>query len=403
MAYRDFKCEWLTDINLIDGEHWKSIFGDKNIKGINYIKSIQQSNIPNVEFYYLIISEHSNPVAIVPCFYFKLDLIDLLDESGLKGLFYKVRRRFPKFLKINTFVIGSYAASCEYFIGVKSGCEDCEEIIYSLIKQQLKLKSQKQNAKLILIKEIRETQIGKVKDTLGDDFCFCRSFPNTFVPTFSECRPYPNALKANHQRRYRKKRKEYDMYYTWEIVRDVTPYKDIFEKMYLNVLHKAKNKLEVLNGDFFLNLNQNLPDNTFFILSRDRSGLIRSMALIVEEKDRLIPLYLGMTYGYVDARVLYINMLFKIIELSEKMEKGMVELGQTSYYPKIMSGAFIEWIYYGFSSFNKLVLMLLRKITRLNLFKIKLLPHVYKNNMVNEIIFKVEKDYDFKVCNKKII
>lgn len=75
MAYRDFKCEWLTDINLIDGEHWKSIFGDKNIKGINYIKSIQQSNIPNVEFYYLIISEHSNPVAIVPCFYFKLDLI----------------------------------------------------------------------------------------------------------------------------------------------------------------------------------------------------------------------------------------------------------------------------------------------------------------------------------------
>ena len=108
MAYRDFKCEWLTDINLIDGEHWKSIFGDKNIKGINYIKSIQQSNIPDVEFYYLIISEHSNPVAIVPCFYFKLDLIDLLDESGLKGLFYKVRHRFPKFLKIKTFVVGSY-------------------------------------------------------------------------------------------------------------------------------------------------------------------------------------------------------------------------------------------------------------------------------------------------------
>ena len=64
-------------------------------------------------------------------------------------------------------------------------------------------------------------------------------------------------------------------------------------------------------------------------------------------------------------------MLFKIIELSEQMEKGIVEFGQTSYYPKIMSGAFIEWIYYGFSSFNKLVLMLLRKITRLNLFKIK--------------------------------
>lgn len=403
MAYGDFKCEWLTDINLIDGEHWKSIFGNKNIKGINFIKSIQQSNIPDVEFHYLIISEDSKTVAIVSCFYFKLDLIDLLDESGLKSLFYKVRCRFPKFLKIKTFVIGSYAASCKYFVGVNSGYEDCEDIIYSLIKKQLKLKAHNENAKLILIKEIRETQIDKVKDTLGDDFCFCRSFPNTFVPTFSECRPYPNALKANHRRRYRKKQKEYDKHYIWEIIRDITPYKDIFEKMYLNVLHKAKNKLEVLNGEFFLNLNQNLPENTFFIISRDEIGSMRSMALIVEEKDRLIPLYLGMTYGSDDARVLYINMLFKIIELSEQMDKGIVEFGQTSYYPKIMSGAFVEWIYYGFSSYNKLGLRLLRQITRLNLFKIKLLPHVYKNRMANEIILKVEKEHVFKVCNKKII
>ncbi|GAB6118912.1 hypothetical protein [Dysgonomonas termitidis] len=403
MTYRDFKCEWLTDINLIDEEQWKLIFGTKHITGINFIKSIQQSNIPDVEFYYLLITENSKTVAIVPCFYFKLDLIDLLDESSLKVLFYKVRSKFPRFLKIKTFVIGSYAASCEYFVGVSSGYKNCEAVIFSLINKQLKLKAKNKNAKLILIKEIRETQIDKARNTLGKNFCFCRSFPNSFVPTFPECRPYPNALKANHQRRYRKKRNEYNKYYTWEIIRDITPYKDIFEEMYLNVLRKAKNKLEILNGSFFLNLNRNLPDNTFFIISRDGKGLIRSMALVVEEEDRLIPLYLGMTYGTDDARILYINMLFKIIELSEQMDKGIVEFGQTSYYPKIMSGAFIEWIYYGFSSYNKLILKLLQYITRMNLFKIKLLPHVYKNKIANEIIFKIEKEYKFKVCNKKII
>lgn len=403
MKYKEdnkaFKCEWLNDVKYIDENQWASILGKKHIKGIDFFKSIQQSNIPNIKFHYLIISDQSKIIVIVPCFNFKLDLIDLLDKSILSKVFLKIRCRFHKFLKIRTFVIGSYASSCEYFIGVGDIPESYETEVFSLIKKQLMLKTRKLKAKLTLIKEIRETQINRVKATLGEDFCFCKFFPNTFVPTFVECRPYPSALKTSHQRRYRKQREKYNQSYTWQIIRDITPYKDIFEKMYLNVLRKAKNKFEVLNGNFFVNLNKNIPDHTFFIISQDKHGSIKNMALIIEEEDRLIPLYLGMTDRDIDSKVLYINMLFNVIEVSEQMNKELVEFGQTSYYPKIMSGAFVEQIYYGFSSYNKWILKLLKGITLLDLFKIDLLSHVYKKNIGDEIILKIEKEYGFKICN----
>ena len=408
MKYHDdnneaFVCQWLTDITKIDEIQWKAIFGKKHIKGFNFFKSIQQSNIPNVEFHYFIISENSKLVAIVPCFYFKLDLIDLLEESILKNILLKIRGVFPRFLKIRTLVIGSYASSCEYFVGICDEYKNNQEAIFSLIKIHLKKKAKKIKAKLTLIKEVRETQIDNVRATLGEDFCFCKSFPNTFVPVFSECRPYPSALKPNHQRRHKKMRKEYDKFNTWEIAKDITPYKNIFEEMYLNVLRKAKNKMEILNGEFFVNLNKNLPDNTFFIISRDVNKLIRAMALVVEEEDRLVPLYLGMNYRDDDTRIFYINMLFKVIETAEQKGKEIVELGQTSYYPKIMSGAFVEFIYYGFSSYNTIIKRILRRVVQLNLFDIKLLPHIYKKEKSDSIISKSENEYGFKICNLEIV
>lgn len=395
----DFKCLWLTDVDEIDDKEWISVFGKKYIKSRIFFKSIQQSGIEGVEFHYFLITENSKTVAIAPGFYFRLDLIGLLNPSKFKDILLKLRGIFPKFLKIRTLVIGSYASSCEYFIGIRNTYEDNREAISFLVRKHLKEKAKTLKARLTLIKEIRETQIGEAKASLGAEFSFIKSFPTAFVPTFTECRPYPAALKPSHQRRYRKMTKEYDESNAWEITADIAPYKDTFEEMYLNVLCKAKNKLEVLNGEFFVNLNRNLAGNTFVVISRDKTGKIRSMALVIEEEDRLVPLYLGMSYGDGDARGFYINLLFKIIGLSEQKDKKIVEFGQTSYYPKIMSGAFTESIYYGVSSYHPLVCGFLRSISRLGLFDVELLPHVYRKEKADTVISKSEYEYGFKVCN----
>ena len=394
-----FKCEWLPDIDEIDDNGWISVFGKRHIKSKAFFKSIQQSGIAGVEYHYLVVTDNSKIAAIVPCFYFRLDLVDLLAPSKFRDILLKLRGIFPKFLKIRTLVAGSYASSCEYFVGISGTYDNNRETISFLIRKRLKEKAKALEARLTLIKEIRETQIGEAKAVLGEEFSFIKSFPTAFVPTFEECRPYPGALKPSHQRRYRKMTKEYDECNTWEIADDIAPYKDTFEEMYLNVLHKAKNKMEVLNGDFFVNLNRNLAGHTFVVISRDKTGQVRSMALVIEEEDRLVPLYLGMSYSDDDARVFYINMLFRIIGLSEEKGKQIVEFGQTSYYPKTMSGAFTEFIYYGVSSYNPLVLGILKSLARLDLFDLELLPHVYRKEKADAVISKSEGECGFKVCN----
>lgn len=47
-----------------------------------------------------------------------------------------------------------------------------------------------------------------------------------------------------------------------------------------------------------------------------------------------------------------------MVEEAEIRHKDYVDLGQTSYYPKVLSGAFVEDIYYGFWSNHYLLILL---------------------------------------------
>ena len=79
------------------------------------------------------------------------------------------------------------------------------------------------------------------------------------------------------------------------------------------------------------------------------------MVLILENDYNLIPLYMGFKYKNDDSKVIYLNTIFRTIEEAEKRNKEYIDFGQMSYYPKTMSGALTENIYYGFWSYKPLV------------------------------------------------
>jgi hypothetical protein len=94
-----------------------------------------------------------------------------------------------------------------------------------------------------------------------------------------------------------------------------------------------------------------MGDRSFLLVARDKdSDEIRVMELVLEHEDKLIPLYLGIRYKDDDTKVLYMNTIFRTVKEAENRGKSFVDLGQTSYYPKTMSGALVENIYYGFWS-----------------------------------------------------
>ena len=146
--------------------------------------------------------------------------------------------------------------------------------------------------------------------------------------------------------------KNFDDSFHWNIIMDFSGKKaQEFYTLYKAVLDKAKNKFEFLNAKFFDNISSLLEEQSFILEAKDKvSGEIRVMELVLEHEDKLIPLYLGINYKDDDTKVLYLNTIFRTVKEAEYRGKAFVDLGQTSYYPKVMSGALVENIYYRFWS-----------------------------------------------------
>lgn len=126
------------------------------------------------------------------------------------------------------------------------------------------------------------------------------------------CEPYLIALRKKEKKRFREFKKDFDTQFTWEIITDFGNKTDLFEKLYLRVLEKSKNQFEQLNERFFFYLNKFLPESSFFLVAKDKSNEIRVMELVIEESDRIIPLYIGINYkkDEENTKVLYFKYYF---------------------------------------------------------------------------------------------
>lgn len=123
------------------------------------------------------------------------------------------------------------------------------------------------------------------------------------------------------------------------------------------------------------------------------------MELVLEEDDKLIPLYLGIKYKTDDTKILYLNAIFRTVKEAEAREKSFVDFGQTSYYPKVMSGAFIENIYYGFWANHFLLKWLINNVFHKIFLPPTVLESVYLESHKNEAR-QILEDKGFSLLNK---
>lgn len=358
----NYSTNWSTSVNDITSSDWEDVFGKSIIKSQEFFLAIEKSNFPQIKPCYLQIFHHGIIVAIVPCFCYEIDILNLVTSSMAKTIIKGIREINDGFLKIKSFVTGTYAASCEHFIEYKSTLSIEEKrIVCDLIDQQLKDKCKRTESKFIFIKDVRGRCVTSIRNTLARDFCFFSSFPVTAIPVLKEHK-YPKALKSKYRKRFQDYKRAFDENFTWEILTDFANQVSLFTELYDNVLNKAENKFEFLNATFFENINALFASKSFLLVAKDKSGEVRLMTLILEDEKCLIPLYMGVKYKTDDTRILYITALGRMVEEAENRHKDYVDLGQTSYYPKVMSGAFAEDIYYGFWSNHYLLKWIIRNV-----------------------------------------
>ena len=354
---------WVPSVNDIPDKAWDELFGANVVKRKEFFIAAENSGFDGVEITYLVVSLEGRILSVVPCFLYTIDLINLVSAKGPSSFFKKIRKVFPNLMKVRSFMTGTYPASCEPFITMLPGMpETVRAKVRRVIEEELKGEHRRRKSGFIFVKDARENSIEEVRDVLPDDFTYIVSFPTSLIPVLPDF-PYPSALRTKSKQRVRNIEKKFDERFRWEVVTDFAALNHDYFIRYRNVLEKAANKFEFLNEKFFAEINRLYGESSFLMVASDRqSGEIRLMTLILEDETRLVPLYLGITYKDDDTRVLYLANIFRIVREAEKRGKKIIEFGQTSYYPKSLSGALVENVYYGFWSDRPVYKFLIRHL-----------------------------------------
>jgi hypothetical protein len=391
------RSSWVDSVNQIDEKDWELIFGKSKIKSYSFFKSMEEACFEEATFTYLKIHDEEKTLSIIPCFTYRLKL-DVLSPS-LKKIAAPVRRILPNFMSLKIFCAGSLVSTCEHYIGILNNLsQEQSAIVKEILNNQIKDRAKQFKAPLVFIKEIPQHDLVSVCRELTD-FYFYDSLPTSFIPVGGDCEPYPAALRKKERKRYKKSREDFAGQFTWEIISDFDNVTKQFATLYLKVLEKSKNQFEVLNERFFNRFNSHFMQDSFLLVAKDRSNKVRVMELVLEESDRLIPMYLGIDYfENEDSKILYFNTIFRTVEEAEKRGKSMVALGQTSYYPKVLSGAFVERVYLGFYSYIPFLQFLIKTIFKKLFMPAKVMNNVYKYELETKIKERYSK-LGFEIYN----
>lgn len=393
-------CIWYDTINSIPENVWNSIFSNNILKSYKFFKVMEESNIPHCTYSYLCIYREEVIVSIIPCFTYKLDLL-ILTPTFIKSIGGFFRKFYPNFLYAKIFGLGSIASTCEQHIGIASNLDDNDiKFIKEIIVEQVEHKSKELKCKLVFVKEVPESQLEFTKKLFSNDFYFYYSLPQCVIPIISNITPYPVGLKRKQIQRFVKLTRRFNEIYYWERVDDFTDYVDVFNELYFETLIRSSNIFEILNKDFFSNLNKTFNNQAFMLIAKNLAGEIEAIGLVLEEEDSLIPLYLGINYDNTteNLKLLHANSIFRAIQEAEKSNKKFIKIGQTSYYPKVMSGALVENLYLGFYSYNRLLDFVIKTFFTKLFPKTLILDNTYKSE-VKEMVIEACSKAGMHICN----
>lgn len=393
-------CIWYDTIDCIPENVWNNIFSNKILKSYKFFKVMEESNIPNCNHSYLCIYQEEIIISIIPCFTYQLDLL-ILTPRFIKSIGVFFRKFYPKFLQTKILGLGSIASTCEQHIGIDSNIDDNDiKLVKEIITEQVEFKSRELKCKLVFIKEVPESQLVFTKRLFSNDFYFYYSLPQCVIPIIASITPYPVGLKRKQNQRFVKLTRCFNERYYWERVDDFADYVDMFNKLYFETLIRSSNIFEVLNRDFFSNLNKTFNNQAFMLIAKNLAGKIEAIGLVLEEEDSLIPLYLGLNYDNTteNTKLLHANSIFKVIQEAEKNNKKFIKIGQTSYYPKVLSGALVENIYLGFYSYNRLLNIVIKTFFTKLFPKTLVIDNIYKSE-VKKTVTEACSKAGMYICN----
>jgi hypothetical protein len=274
---------------------WTSTFTDQR-KDYRYYEILDDTLRGNFEYrYFAIIDGNHHVRAVQPFFLVDQDILEGLGAERIHWIT-RVRRFYPRFLKLRTLMVGCSAGEA-HLAATETLPVDivAETLSNGIIKQARSL-----NAKLIVLKEFPSRYRKVLHCFVQCGFARAPSMPMTMLDIrYDSFDAYMvKALKSSSRRKLRK-----NLAATADVsdirmsvTDDAASFVDEIYPLYLQVLERSRMQFEKLTKDFFRQIGQRMNDKVRFFAWR-RGNVLVAFSLCMVQGDSMYAEYVGFDYA----------------------------------------------------------------------------------------------------------
>jgi predicted N-acyltransferase len=364
----------------ISQKDWDSIV-EKNriICSYNYLLAVEKSNINDCDYFYPVVYESGQIVAHT-CIYSMSFALDLFAQGWVKRLIQWIRKIWPSFLILRFIECGTPVALGNV-ITISQKVE--REKALKLIVEAMQEAGQRKKIGLFLIRDFYEEELFFYKDLESLGFTKVPNLSDTKMDvSWNTFEAYLGTLKYRYKNEIKRNISKISKNGVQTSVEKnfshlAAQLTDLWKKVYD---HAKEYRREILNPEFFMNMDQYLKEATEVTLIQ-KDGKIIAFVLILIDDECIRPMFLGMDYDYLKDCALYHNNLYSIVDSAIRHEKQSIVLGITSIFPKTDLGAQVVLLFMYMKHRNKLLNLfypwLFKMMTPVEKPKPK---HVFKND-----------------------
>lgn len=328
----------ITDkINDIPRPDWDHLFGKELIEGYGYHRTLQESNLKEFSFYYLLVRRSNVIVAIIP-FFTTIFSFSTTIQGGLEKLILKVQKIFPGFLKTPILFAGNPTCE-ELYLGISE--DENKEALLKVVLDNLYsfCKDKKIGTMLFYNLTRRHSWLACSLSKAG--FRKMEGFPNTELEIkAASLEDFINKLGKSTRKGLRRKLRDSLERVTLrtEIRDNISGIENRIYELYLNNLTDGDVYFETLTPEFFRDICRNTNGTARFFVTYAGDKIVAFNLLLITG-GRAIDKFVGFDREVSHRYNLYYATFTHNISYCIKNGLRFYQMGVTDYEPKVRLGS----------------------------------------------------------------
>lgn len=300
MDKNKFATKIAKSIDEVSAEQWKRLF-PPSLENYLFFKTIEESNLKDFSFYYILVYKNDSLVGIAPCFNMVYSLATTV-QGYLKNIFLLLGRLCPGLFNLKTIICGSPAT--EGSIGIAE--ENKSEILEAILNKMKQIAKQ-EHAFAVAFKDFPEYYVPLLNPLVHKGFCKMRGYPAVKIDLhFNSFEEYLKTLSRSSRKSLRRKFRKVSALkkIECEVTNSIHHCLDEAYRLYQQVFNKSEVHFEEYTMEFLKKISDNMPQEVKYFLWRIEGKLV-AFNLCLASEDTLIDEFLGLDYSVAYQYSLY--------------------------------------------------------------------------------------------------